>query len=136
MWLTMNGCCFSTCCCVNLFIHLRSASELLPYLVNILTQNVSLRLNGYTPLLLLYELIFSCDQLVSYFHIVPQNVWLRIDCSFLLMLASVLTCAFACVQIVRYFIFVERYNTRCVKKWCSFLHLLLCECVHSLVFRR
>ena len=98
---------FSTCCYVNLCIHLCSDGKLLSYLVNILTQDVRLRMNGCSFLhLLLYELVHSLVlRRVSYFHILvnilTQDVCFRMNgCSFLHALAAVWTCAFTCAQVV------------------------------------
>ena len=97
-----NDCFSLPCCCVNSYIHFYSACKLLSYLINILTQDVWLKMNNSSSLhLLLYELTcaFICAhaaaKLLSHFvHILTQDVWLR-----MIALLSTCCCVNSCIHL-------------------------------------
>ena len=114
---------FSTCCCVNLWIHLCSVCK---FLVNILTQDVWLGMNGcYFLHLLLCKRALTCPQEASYFHLwlTLKNEWL-----FVSPLAVVWTWTLTCVQPVSYF-HIWYSNKKCVIKWIVTLFSTCC-CVN------
>ena len=129
---------FSTCCCVNLCIHLCSGGKLLSYLVNILTQDViKNEWLFFSPFFATYCCVnswinlFSGGKLLSYLvNILTQDTWLRMNCcSFLHLLLYELVHSLVLSWWVAFNILTQDVWLR--MNGCSFLYLLLCELVYS-----
>ena len=126
---------FSTCCCVNSCIYFCSASKLLLYLDKIATRDVNT--NGCSFLhLLLCELMHSVCKLLLYFDkIATKNMWIWMVAFF-----STYFCVNSCIHLYsdgKLLSYLDNILTQDV--WLSmygycFLHLLLCELMHLLLF--
>ena len=131
---------FSTSVWTRAFTCICSGSKLHSYLVNILTQDVWLRMNGcsFFTCCCVNLCIHLCSvgKLLSYLvNILTQDVWLRMNgCSFL-HFCCVNLCIHLCsvCKLLSYLLNIQTQDVWLRMNGFSFPYLLLCELMHSLV---
>ena len=142
-WLGMNAYCFLLLLAACQLIHSHSVCKLHSYFVNILTQLRWIIENEwllFSPLATVWTCAFTCTQEVSLRSYQILTRWIMVK-KYFVALFSISCCINVYIhlcsgcKLLSCLVNILTQDVWLRMNCCSFLHLMLCERVHSLVLR-